>query len=131
MKLIQKLQKEIFELTGGYIATWLPDFDPHIGDFGAIARGRLLTDGNLCDLKYIDTDYYTTIASTKSFKYASDISISAASAGGSSSSGYNVTFNKEGAFLYHFQNAALHRIGNKGVFFKELAYKILTGESVG
>jgi len=126
VNLIQKLQKEIFNLTGGYIATWLPDFDPFIGDFGAIARGRLLTDGNLEELGYIDAQKFIGVSSTKSFKYTSDVSISAESSGGPAL-GYVVTFNKEGSFIYHFQNAAHHRIENKRAFFKELAHKILTG----
>ena len=131
-QLLVKLQKEIFELTGGYIATWLPDFSPLIGDYGVLARGRLLADGNLGDLGYVNIDYYTGVSSMENFKYSHDITIhaeakldaSAQQLGG----GFTVAFNSEGSFLYHFQNAKIHRIDNKGVFFKELAFKIMTGE---
>jgi len=128
IKLIQKLQKEIFDLTGGYIATWLPDFSPYIGDYGTIARGRLLADGNLEELEYIDINHYVGVSSMESFKYSHDVTISAEAGAEHLGAGFNVLFNSEGAFLYHFQNANIHRVENKGVFFQELAYKIMTGE---
>lgn len=128
MKLVQKLQKEIFDLTGGYIATWLPNFLPFIGDFGVLSHGRLFTEGNLHDLGYIDLERYVSIASTRSFKYMSGVSISAIGSTGAGDQELSIDFQKEGAFIYHFQNACHHQIAKRQSFYKDLSYKILTGE---
>lgn len=115
-------------MTGGYIATWLPDFSPFLGDYGTLARGRLLTEGNLEELDYVSIGDNAGMAAMTSFKFSHDVTISADAGAESLGAGFSVAFNSEGSFLYHFQNAKMHRIKNKGQFFQELATKILTGE---
>lgn len=104
MSSVARLQKQIYELTDGLFATWLPDDGLNVGDYGRLVGGRFVRDGNLKNEGVaFQEDLVRSSESTFRYSDGAEMTASGNLSGREHISGSNlgvdITFSKKGAFI--------------------------------
>lgn len=135
MSVVSSLQKKIYNMSSGMFATWMPDESPTIGDYGYLSKGRFVREGNLAT-RGIKFEEFSEPKKSGSFQYSDGVafdvgaSASARSDLAEASSELNLKFSKQGAFVYHSDDAKQIKISDKPDFYRQLFHAVVNEKTI-